>query len=88
MAAALEVTDGKIKTARVALGGVAHKPWRAEAAEEKLVGEKANEETFKAAAEAAMKHAKGYKYNNFKIELAKRSIVRALSNVSGGLQAA
>ncbi len=88
VAAALEVVDGKIKTARVALGGVAHKPWRAEAAEEKLVGEKPNEATFKAAAEAAMKHAKGYKYNSFKIELAKRSIVRALNNVRGGLQAA
>ena len=88
VAAALAVDDGKIKTARVALGGVAHKPWRAEAAEEKLVGEPANEETFKAAAEAAMKHAKGYKYNSFKIELAKRTIVRALSTISGGMQAA
>ncbi len=88
VAAALEVDGGKIKTARVALGGVAHKPWRSEAAEEKLVGEKADETTFKAAAEAAMKHAKGYKFNSFKIELAKRSIVRALSTVSGGLQAA
>ncbi len=88
VAAALEINDGKIKTARVALGGVAHKPWRSEAAEEKLVGEPANETTFKAAAEAAMKHAKGYKYNSFKIELAKRSIVRALGTVSGGLQAA
>ena len=81
VAAALEVEDGKIKTARVALGGVAHKPWRAKEAEEKLVGEKADEATFKIAAEAALKHAKGYKYNAFKIELAKRSIVRALNNV-------
>ncbi len=88
VAAALAVDDGKIKTARVALGGVAHKPWRAEAAEEKLVGEPANEATFKAAAEAAMKHAKGYKYNSFKIELAKRTIVRALGTISGGMQAA
>ena len=52
-------------------------------AEEKLVGNEANEETFKAAADAAMKHAKGYKYNDFKVELAKRSIVRALETVSG-----
>ncbi len=88
VAAALDVEDGKIKTARVALGGVAHKPWRAEAAEEKLVGATADEATFKAAAEAALTHAKGYKYNSFKIELAKRSIVRALHAVSGGLQAA
>ena len=81
VAAALEVEDGKIKTARVALGGVAHKPWRSKEAEEKLVGEKPDEATFKAAAEAALKDAKGYKYNSFKVELAKRSIVRALSNV-------
>ena len=72
---------GKIKTARVALGGVAHKPWRAKEAEEKLVGEKPGEATFKAAAHAALADAKGYKYNTFKIELARRSIVRALNNV-------
>ena len=88
VAAALEVDNGRIKTARVALGGVAHKPWRAEAAEEKLVGATANEETFSAAAEVALKDAKGYTHNRFKIELAKRSIVRALNAVSGGLQAA
>ena len=82
VAAALEVEDGKIKTARVALGGVAHKPWRSKEAEEKLVGATADEATFKAAAEAGLQHAKGYKYNSFKIELAKRSIVRALSNVT------
>ena len=82
VAAALEMEGGKIKTARVALGGVAHKPWRAHAAEEKLVGAEANKETFQAAAHAALKDAKGYKYNDFKVELAKRSIVRALENVS------
>ena len=81
VAAALEVADGKIKTARVALGGVAHKPWRSKEAEEKLVGASADEAAFKVAAEAALQHAKGYKYNSFKIELAKRSIVRALNNV-------
>ena len=81
VAAALEVEDGKIKTARVALGGVAHKPWRSKEAEEALVGAQPGDEIFKAAAAAAMKGAKGYKYNDFKIELAKRSIVRALGNV-------
>lgn len=81
VAAALEVEDGKIKTARIALGGVAHKPWRSKEAEEKLIGEKADEATFRAAAEAGLKHAKGYQYNSFKVELAKRSIVRALNNV-------
>ena len=81
VAAALEIEDGKVKTARVALGGVAHKPWRSKAAEEKLVGEKPEDATFKAAADAALADAKGYQFNNFKIELAKRSIVRALQNV-------
>ncbi len=81
VAAALEVEDGKIKTARVALGGVAHKPWRSKEAEDALVGEKPEEAVFKAAAADALKHAKSYKHNSFKIELAKRSIVRALSNV-------
>ena len=83
VAAALEVDGGTIKTARVALGGVAHKPWRSHAAEEKLVGAKADADTFHAAAHAAMADARGYKYNTFKIELARRSIVRALSAVSG-----
>lgn len=81
VAAALEVEGGTIKTARIALGGVAHKPWRSKAAEEKLVGEKPDDATFKAAAHAALADAKGYQFNNFKIELAKRSIVRALNNV-------
>ncbi len=83
VAAALETEGGKIKTARVALGGVAHKPWRSHEAEEKLVGAEPTAENFKLAADAAMKHAKGYKYNDFKVELARRSIVRALGNVSG-----
>jgi xanthine dehydrogenase YagS FAD-binding subunit len=78
--AALDLDANKtIKTARLALGGVAHKPWRASTAEKKLVGAKADEETFRAAAEAELAPAKGYKHNSFKIELAKRSIVRALS---------
>lgn len=83
VAAALELNPDKtIKSARLALGGVAHKPWRAAIAEKKLTGAKANEETFRAAAEAELADAKGYKHNFFKIELAKRSIVRALSTVA------
>ena len=82
VAAALDLgPDNKIKDARVALGGVAHKPWRAVATEKKLIGQSANEETFRAAAEAELAAAKGYKYNSFKIELAKRSVVRALNTV-------
>src|SRR6266513_1217106 len=83
VAAALDLDSSKkIKAARVALGGVAHKPWRANAAEKKLTGQEANENTFRAAAEAELAPAKSYKYNSFKIELAKRAIVRALSNVA------
>ena len=84
VAAALDLDSNKtIKVARVALGGVAHKPWRAEKLEKVLAGKKADENTFRAAAEAELAAAKGYKYNSFKIELAKRAIVRALSTVAG-----
>ncbi len=84
VAAALDLdSDKTIKAARVALGGVAHKPWRAEKTENELAGKKADENTFRAAAEAELAAAKGYKYNSFKIELAKRAIVRALSTVAG-----
>jgi xanthine dehydrogenase YagS FAD-binding subunit len=84
VAAALEIDAGKKITAvRIALGGVAHKPWRAQKAEEQLVGKTADEKTFRSAAEAELAAAKGYAHNSFKIELAKRSIVRALTTVAG-----
>ena len=83
VAAALDLDSSKkIKAVRLALGGVAHKPWRAYKAEKELVGKNAEEKTFRAAAEAELAAAKGYKYNSFKIELAKRAIVRALTNVT------
>jgi xanthine dehydrogenase YagS FAD-binding subunit len=83
VAAALDLDSNKtIKAARVALGGVAHKPWRAEKVEKELAGKKADEKTFRAAAEAELAAAKAYKHNSFKIELAKRAIVRALSTVA------
>jgi xanthine dehydrogenase YagS FAD-binding subunit len=72
----------QIKGARVALGGVAHKPWRATTAEKKLIGEVADERSFRAAAEAELAAAKAYKHNSFKIELAKRAIVRTLSTLA------
>lgn len=83
VATALDIENGIIRAARVAMGGVAHKPWRAVAAEEILVGAKVNQETFRAAAEAAVKGAKPQKHNKFKIEMAKRAIVRSLTEVGG-----
>src|SRR5205807_8818375 len=83
VAAALDLdSNKKIKAARVALGGVAHKPWRASKAEEQLVGKTAGEKTFRSAADAELAAAKGYKHHSFKIELAKRRIVRALRPVA------
>ena len=84
VASALEINNGTIRTARMALGGVAHKPWRSIEAEKLLVGAKPNEQTFQAAAEATLRGAKGYKDNAFKVELAKRSIVRALTIATAG----
>jgi len=80
-AVALEVRDGKITQARVALGGVATKPWRSLEAEKALVGAKPEKAAFVAAARAALKGAKPQKFNASKIELARRVIVRALTIV-------
>ncbi len=82
VAAVLELENGLIKSARVALGGVAHKPWRANKAETALAGKPPNEQTFRAAAEAELAAARGYKYNTFKIELAKRALTQALTTVA------
>ena len=81
--------DGnKIKQVRLAMGGVAHKPWRATEAEKFLVGKDATEANFKLAAEAEMRNAKPLEHNKFKVELGKRAIVRALTlAMSGGTNA-
>jgi len=84
VAAALEMDGNKIKNVRVAMGGVAHKPWRAMEAEKMLVGKEATEANFKLAAEAEMKNAKPLEHNKFKVELGKRAIVRALSMAMNG----
>jgi xanthine dehydrogenase YagS FAD-binding subunit len=84
VASALEITNGTIRNARIALGGVAHKPWRAVEAEKILVGAKPNEKTFQAAADATLRGAKGYKDNAFKVELAKKSIIRSLTIATAG----
>ena len=83
VAAALDLSpDGKVRSARLALGGVAHKPWRATEAETFLAGRPATAESFRAAADAALAGAKGYQHNSFKIELARRTIVRALTTLA------
>jgi xanthine dehydrogenase YagS FAD-binding subunit len=77
-AVALHVDGGVIRECRVGLGGVATKPWRSASAEARLVGKSPSVAVFRAAAEAAMKDAKAQRDNAFKIELAKRTLVRAL----------
>jgi xanthine dehydrogenase YagS FAD-binding subunit len=82
VAAGVEMQGSTIKSATLALGGVAMKPWYSGEAVKALTGKPATEQTFKAAADAAMHGAHGYKDNAFKIELAKLSIVRALTIAS------
>jgi len=83
VAAALEIEDGMIKNVRLALGGVAHKPWRAVKAETLLKGGPANAASFRAAAEAELADARPLNDNGFKIELAARTIVAVLSDLAG-----
>lgn len=79
VAVVLELRAGSIQSARVALGGVAHKPWRATKAEARLKGVKTSDEAaLREAAEAELSGARGYQHNSFKIEMAKRTIVRAI----------
>ncbi|MEC4815831.1 MAG: xanthine dehydrogenase family protein subunit M [Scytonema sp. PMC 1069.18] len=81
VAAALDIQNGIIRAARLAMGGVGTKPWRAYTAEKLLENKPANQVTFQAAANAAVAEAKPQKYNGFKVELTKRTIVRALTTV-------
>ena len=82
VAAALELENGRIRLARLALGGVAHKPWRDTTAEALLRGEAPGRELFAAAADALLKNAKGFKHNEFKISLARRAVVRTLTQAA------
>jgi xanthine dehydrogenase YagS FAD-binding subunit len=82
IAAALEMEGDTIKEARVALGGVAHKPWRRVEAEAALRGQPAAAASFATAADLLLHGAKGYGHNDFKIDLARRGIVRALTQAA------
>lgn len=87
VAAALRIEDGAIREARLALGGVAARPWRARGAEEILAGRRPDPAAFRAAARAALADAKPSGDNAFKIELAERIIVRALTSAAAGTPA-
>ncbi len=82
VAAALEIENGAIKQVRLALGGVAHKPWRASTAEQHLIGKSPDEQTFQQAAELELEASKPFRHNGFKIDLAKRTIVSVLAELS------
>lgn len=83
VAAALDVTGGAVRDVRLALGGVATKPWRARRAEEALRGQAATPESFRAAARAELEAARPLRDNEFKIDLAERIIVAVLSQLTG-----
>jgi xanthine dehydrogenase YagS FAD-binding subunit len=87
VAVALDIRNGTIQQARLALGGVAHKPWRATNAEQSLNGQRADETAFRRAAAAALEGAQGTEHNRFKIELGRRAIVRALTIAANGRSA-
>jgi xanthine dehydrogenase YagS FAD-binding subunit len=84
VAAAMQVSDGAIVDLRVALGGVAHKPWRDTLAEAEFAGKPATEDTFRQVARRLLAGAKGQGENDFKIPLAERSIIRALKQAASG----
>ena len=84
VAVGLEMDGGTIRQARFALGGVAHKPWRDSAAEAALNGRAASPETFRRAADMLLRDARGLAHNTFKIELARRATVRALTQAANG----
>ena len=84
VAVGLELDGDTIREGRFALGGVAHKPWRDPQAEATLRGQPANATTFARAADVLLRDAKGYEHNAFKIPLARRCIVRALTQAARG----
>ena len=87
VAAAIDIAGTRVRDVRLALGGVAHKPWRAFEAEKALRGAAATEDSFRKAADAELRQANGLQHNAFKIELARRVIVQTLRELSRGVQA-
>nr|WP_246211461.1 hypothetical protein [Phytoactinopolyspora alkaliphila] len=83
VAAALELDDGMVGDVRLALGGVAHKPWRASTAEEHLRGAPATVETFRRAADAELAAAQPQPGNEFKVRMARNTIVAVLRELAG-----
>jgi xanthine dehydrogenase YagS FAD-binding subunit len=81
-AVALHIENGVIKEARLAMGGVAHKPWRLTAAEEFLKGKTVSEDNFRQAAQIAMQGSKAYQYNQFKLKLAPNTLLQSLKTAS------
>lgn len=81
-AAVVDISGGVIRHAHIALGGVAHKPWRVVEAEQQMIGKPATTATYRIAARRIVSGARPYVHNAFKVELAKRTIVRALSNAA------
>ena len=84
LAAILEVGGGKVKNARLTMGGVAHKPWTPKEAERALVGAAAQADSFEAAGQAAVRDATGQPHNEFKIALAQRLVARTLGDLAAG----
>jgi xanthine dehydrogenase YagS FAD-binding subunit len=84
VAVGLDIEGDTIKEARLALGGVAHKPWRDREAEAQLHGARPTRENFLRAAEIVLRDARGFGHNDFKIELARRATVRALGQAARG----
>ena len=82
-AAGLTIESGRVVAARLALGGVAHKPWRVPEAEAVLVGEPPSNDGFQRVADVVLRGARGFEHNAFKVELARRVIVRALGRAAG-----
>ncbi|GAB3527987.1 xanthine dehydrogenase family protein subunit M [Pontibacter brevis] len=83
VAAALDIQDNTIQSARLAMGGVAHKPWRLFDAEKALAGKPVSEESFRQAAEVAMQGAKAFEHNAYKLKLAPNAMVQALKTAAG-----